>query len=373
MRICIATYFEGVNYGSRLQATALAEYFRGKGYEVAFIDGFSAKRFLLRHPSLILARVRNKLFTRERRAFFAPVQYDPSAARLKRLEDYTDAHCPRVNFDSDEKWESAMRNGDIFVSGGDIIWQPAIGYPTRFMLDFVYFTDLTRFSFGSSMGRATLPNRLRRVYRKYLSGYRAVGVREAGTARLLQAVTGRPVEKVVDPTLLLDAAQWDVFASRAQLSVKAEPGRYILCYFVMDDPEYWAYAEKLRAARGLEVIVLPMHAADERLPYSVVLDGTPYEFLWLIKHAAVICTDSLHACIFSLIYKKQFQLLRRARKAEDEKYDDFLSRYHLEPCAVSDRSAPKPDADIDYASAHRQLDIDRKQAFAYLEKALQLS
>ena len=370
MRICISTYFEGLNYGSRLQATGLAEYLRRKGYNVAFIDGFSPKGYMLRHPSLILARLRNKLIHRKRDAFFAPVAYDVNDARMKRLEAYTLEHCPKVVFDSDDKWREAIRNRDIFVAGGDIIWQPATGYPTRFMLDFAHFTDLTRFSYGSSIGKAELPHKLRGAYRKYLRGFKAVGVREAGTARLLEEITGRPVEKVVDPTLLLNAEDWDAFTARAVLSVDAEPGRYILCYFVMKDPEYWEYAEKLCADRGLELIVLPMHASDEKVPHKVILDGTPYEFLWLIKHAALICTDSLHACIFSLIYKKRFQLLRRARKAEDEKYDDFLSRYHLEQCVVNDRNAPKQDADIDFDAAYRQLDADRKNAFDFLDRAL---
>ena len=370
MRICISTYFDGTNYGSRLQATALAEYLRKLGYEVAFIDGFSAPKYMLRHPSLLLGRLYNKLHTRERKAFFAPVEYAVSADRARRLEAYTDAHCPRIRFDTDEEWRRAIENRDVFIAGGDIIWQPATGYPTRFMLDFAHGTDLVRFSFGSSMGNPDLPRKLRRVYRKYLRDYKAVGVREAGTARLLEGVTGRSVEKVIDPTLLLNAAEWDGVADRAALSVDVAPGRYILCYFVMDDPKYWPYVARLREARGMDVVVLPMHKEDEARPYKVVLDGTPYEFLWLIKNAALVCTDSLHACIFSLIYRKQFQLLRRKRKAEDEKYDDFLRRYHLEGCVASDDEPPMENIEIDYDAAHRQLDIDRQNAFDFLDRAL---
>ncbi len=370
MRICISTYFDGTNYGSRLQATALAEYLRGLGYEVAFIDGFSAPGHMLRHPSLLLGRLYNKIHSRERRAFFAPVEYVVSAERARRLDAYTDEHCPRINFDTDEKWRRAVEDRDIFVTGGDIVWQPATGYPTRFMLDFAHFTDLTRFSFGSSMGSPALPKKLHHPYRKYLSGYKAIGVREAGTARLLEGVTGRSVDRVIDPSLLLSASEWDRFADRAALSVDAVPGRFILCYFVMDDPEYWAYVERLREAGGMDVIVLPMHKAEEARPYKVVLDGTPYEFLWLIKNAALICTDSLHACIFSLIYRKQFRLLRRKRKAEDEKYDDFLRRYQLERCVVSGDAPAMENVEIDYDAAHRQLDIDRRDAFAFLDRAL---
>lgn len=370
MRICISTFFEGVNYGSRLQATALAAWLRQKGYDVVFIDGFSPKRYLLRHPSLLFWRLFNKVHRKEREAFFRPVEYEVSQNRQRRLEAFTEDNCPRVNFDSDSKWQAAVANGDIFVAGGDIIWQPALGYPTRFMLDFAHFTHLTRFSFGSSVGNPDIPPSLRPAYRKYLRGFKAIGVREAGTARLLQDITGRTVEKVIDPTLLLSAEEWDAFAEKAALSVNVDPGRYILCYFVMEDPDYWEYAWRLQKARGLEVVALPMHTGDERQPCKVVLDGTPCEFLWLVKNAAVICTDSLHACIFSLIYKKPFQLLRRKRKAEDEKYEDFLERYHLGDCEVKDRQSPMAGPSVDYDAAHRQLELDRQNAFDFLDRAL---
>ena len=103
MRILISTFYDGPNYGSRLQATALATYFRDKGYEVAFIRGFKAKRYLLRHPSLALARIYNKLNSRRKKRFFDPVDYPINADRQRRLDAYLEKHFPEEAFDTDEE------------------------------------------------------------------------------------------------------------------------------------------------------------------------------------------------------------------------------------------------------------------------------
>ena len=121
---------------------------------------------------------------------------------------------------------------------------------------------------------------------------------------------------------------------------------------------------------GMELVVLPMHKRDEDAGYTTILDGTPYEFVWLIKNAAFICTDSFHACAFSLNYSKEFYLLRRMRKDEDSKYDDFLTRYGLEGRCITDESQFVRMPEIDYKKAHSQLAQDRQKAYAYISQIL---
>lgn len=37
----------------------------------------------------------------------------------------------------------------------------------------------------------------------------------------------------------------------------------------------------------------------------------PQEFLWLIKNAELVITDSYHLCVFSIIFEKKFYVIDR--------------------------------------------------------------
>ncbi len=369
-QICLVTVHKSPNYGSLLQATALSKYLREKGYNVTFLDCFKVLPYFLRHPSLMIRRIQNKLLSARWRKFFRPSPYNISDNRRKRINKYIQDNINELTINKSSTWKSVLRQNTTFIVGSDILWQPSMGYPTTSFLDFAYFTDLKKISYATSIGALELPHKYYSAYRKYLGAFSHISVREQAAADMMGEIIHRKIEKVVDPTLLLTEEEWDEFAQRAEISINVTPGKYILCYFVMDDLRYWEYVKKVHSITGLHVVVLPMHYNDENQPYDIVLDGTPYEFIWLIKNAGLICTDSFHACVFSTIYKKEFYLLKRARRAEDDKYADFLKRYQLTERIVIDESVFQRKPNVDFQYAEKQIGIDQKQSMHYLEEAL---
>ena len=365
----IVTWFGTENYGSKLQSIGLSLAIRELGYDPWFIQGFKVPGVLLRHPAMLYARVMNRLNKGKCRTFFVPEPYRISDARKERLRTFTEENYQSILFADQKNWKKAVSDRMIVAAGSDILWNPAMGYPAMNFLDFAYYADLPRFSYASSVGAPELPKKYYPAYRKYLGSMKAVGVREQPVADMLQSITGREVTRVADPSLLLSSREWDALAEKASLSVKTHPGEYILCYFVMQDPRYWEYIKRVQAKTGLQVIVLPMHHLDEQQSYDILRDGTPYEFVRLLREAAFICTDSFHACTLSLIYEKEFYLLRRTRKSEDAKYDDFLNRYHLTDRQVRDETVfeRKP---ADYSFAREYLKQDREKSLAFLKDAL---
>ena len=369
--VCISTFFGSENYGSNLQAIGLKRTLENMGYDVYMLGKVSVFSYLLQHPTLIYARLINKANSKVRNDFFVPVPYQKSKIRMNRLEQFNNDHYSVKDITNSKEWKAVIDNKTIFVSGADIIWNPTNGYPTKYFLDYAYFAKLPRFSFGSSIGANELPKQYFGAYKRYLGSMVEVGVREQSVANTLEQIIGRKVTKVVDPSLLLTSKDWDEFASKAEISVPVSKEGYVLCYFVMNDQRYWDYIKKVKEATGKQIIVLPMHELDEKQPYDIVLDGTLYEFLWLIKNAEFICTDSFHACVVSLIYQKEFYLLRRTRKAEDAKYDDFLSRYHLLSRSVLDESQFERNCIIDYSYSTITLQQDRDASLAFLKSTLE--
>lgn len=368
--VCITTWFGTENYGSNLQALGLNRAIKDLGYETYFIERFRVKGFFLKYPVLIYARVINLIHRKKAKDFFTPVPYRISSERSARINKFNSEHYRVKSFYSNDSWKRAIREGTIFVCGSDIIWNSALGYPALNFLDMAYYANLSRFSYGSSVGASELPSKYYRAYRRYLGSMKAVGVREQAVADMLEPIIGLKPTKVVDPSLLLTDKEWDEYANKAELSISIDPKGFILCYFVMNDPRYWEFVKRIKASTDLQIVVLPMHDLDESQSYSVLLDGTVCEFLWLIKNATFICTDSFHACAASLIYQKEFYLLRRTRKSEDAKYNDFLKRYNLTGRVVTNEDSFTRTPFIDYTESYKKLKKDRDASMQFLEETL---
>lgn len=379
LNITVVTGFKGGNYGTKLQSVALCKYFEGKGYKTFILEKFNYKGYFLRYPDIGFSRILKRTWSKnDTKKFFDDKEhYVYSEEREKRIEAYDKENYNPLTISNKEQFKQLIVDNMIFVVGSDIIWQPAMGVPGYWFLDFIYYTKLSRFSYATSIGANELPKKYFFWYRKYLRKFTQIGVREKTAVKLLQPLTNQNVTQVIDPTLLHDTEFWNQFAMKAQLSEEIVPDHYVFCYFVMHDDRYWKYMSLVRDylynnpdMKDYKIVVLPMHKIDETQPYTVILDGTPYEFVSLIKNAAFIVTDSFHVCAFSLNYSKEFYLLRRTRKDEDSKYDDFFSRYGLEDRNVKYENAFERKPEIDYLTAHKKLEEDRFFAAEFINKAL---
>ncbi|MBQ9664486.1 MAG: polysaccharide pyruvyl transferase family protein [Oscillospiraceae bacterium] len=340
------------------------------GYDVYALKAFKAYRFILSHPRMVFARMSRRIAQKTGRKFFIPVPYQISPERKIRMDQYTRDNFQELTISSDNEWNRIIDEKMAFVAGSDIIWQPAFGYPERFFLDFAVYADLPCFSYASSVGSLSVPKKYYGAYRKYLDSFKAIGVRENATVEMFSRIIKHPLTKVVDPTLLLSKDDWDAFADKAKYSVTINE-RYIFCYFVMNDQRYWDYAKMVQNMTGLQIVVLPMHYLDEKQPFTIIKDGTPYEFVDLIRRAEFVLTDSFHTCAFSLQFKKEFYLLRRERKAEDAKFDEFLNRYGLQERTIMDRSSFERKTEINYELAYNHLKQDRERSMTFLKQTLQ--
>lgn len=366
----ILTFFYSTNYGSKLQATALARYVESLGYEVRFIKTFWDIPYLLRHPTLMYTRVMNLINRKEAHAFFSDEDYQISEERQKRIDHYNRTVLKYVTVKKHAQWMKILKDNPVFIAGSDIIWQPALGYPDKYFLDFAYYTGCKRISYASSVGAKQLPAKYRRYYKKYLESFDAISVRENATIKLFKGIVNKKIVKVIDPTLLVDRKVWDKLCTKAQIPDTVKAGEYILCYFVMKDERYWKYVKLAEQAAHMKVVVLPMHYQDENQPYEIISNGTPSEFVRLIRNAAFVITDSFHASVFSFIYDTELYILKRARQDEDEKFADLLSRYGMSDRMVTDESAFCRKEQYSYEKGKAKLEADREFAREFLRDNL---
>ena len=371
-KVCVVTWYKSDNYGTQLQSTALCKYLEKKGLDTYMLGRLKVRPMLLKHPQLLITKIAVKLNQKKQKEFFHPVTYQISEERKKHIEEYVSRNFKTLHIDSMADWKKVVADKMTFIAGSDIIWQPAMGRPGRMFLDFAAYDGLDRISYASSTGAKELPQKYYAQYKRVLSGYKAISTREQNSADFFSKLLNRPVTKVIDPTLLHDRSFWDGYCEQAKISgLSGKP--YILCYFVMEDPRYWAYVKLVCAQYPEhEIVVLPMHHSDEQQGYTAVTNGTACEFIRLIRDADFIVTDSFHAGVFSFLYDKEFYVLRRARKDEDEKFNDLVNKYGLKHRIIQDETKFVRDLNTDYAAGKRILAADREKAYAFLDGALGL-
>ena len=100
----------------------------------------------------------------------------------------------------------------------------------------------------------------------------------------------------------------------------------------------------------------------------------PSEFLWLEKHAFLICTDSFHSSVFALLYNRPFIVFDRKQEGIENmnsRIDTLINKFNLK----NRRYAGKITEDNlkhDYTEAYEILEKEREKSRKFLEKALDI-
>ena len=317
-RIGITTmYTDSTNYGGLLQAYALCKRFEQMGYaaeQIRFRDGQRAgaerRKEALRTNSLpeIIRLARISLNVRYRAFLKKMFQNEDLAQRKQAFAAFRDSipHSDEI-YESDAM-EQAENNYDYFAAGSDQIWFPG-GYEPAYYLEFVH--NKPKFSYAASMAVDDLTEKEKLQYKERLKDFIGVSVREKSGIHALEGVSPVPVQQVLDPTMLLSAEQWDEVCADRLI-----PEDYIFCYYLGDDVEARELTNAFAARMGLKIVTLPYllgeyRKCDSNFGDVQLYDVSPNRFLSLIKHASFVFTDSFHASVFSIIYRKKFFVFTR--------------------------------------------------------------
>lgn len=262
-------------------------------------------------------------------------------------------------------YQDIVSTCDRVIVGSDQVWNPylAVGKKTgkAFLLSFL--PPEKRISYAASFGVSQLPEAAKSSYQAALREYRAISVREDAGQRIVEKLTGRTdVQVLVDPVMLLTKKDWDAVAKKPKHPL---PGKYLLMYFLGEMPR-----ERIDAINGMakahswEIIEL----TDPADPHFT---SDPGEFLYLISHAALVCTDSFHASAFSFLYQRPLAIFERLGKQCDmeSRLQTLVSKFHLEHCLVQGERLPDIPAAPDYSAGYAALETERSKAAAFLINA----
>lgn len=296
-RIGILTIHSAVNYGSVLQAYALQKHLEAdaNGDTVELID--------YQPPCIMDGYSLNPLknLSNPKRFLKYCVTFHDRKIRNRAFREFTRdcLHLSAKTYTNSQQLSRDCANWNVFVLGSDQVWNPEIVKDDRaFWLEFA--KTGYKATFSSSFGTTKVPESYRKALICALNGFQKIAVREPSAADILSGVT-QPVAVTCDPVFLLSAGQWEALARKP----KDVPDHYILLYTVERNEKLEELVREAAAYYGIPVVDLG--ARSNPREYIGVHSPAygPREFLYLIRHANYMATNSFHGTAFSIIFNKR--------------------------------------------------------------------
>ena len=331
----ISLFHENINYGGVLQAYALRKVIADMGYVCEQIrydrtpqnipyESLSKKILHLAKTHLATAIQNRKILQFIKKGFqhvfstavsiiFGKLYRNKrKAERRKNFKEFSRKYVPSSKIYNEKTIAQAANEYDIFVTGSDQVWNPS-WYSAASFLPFAP-DNKPKIAYAASVGVDNLTEEQYAFMQPMIQRLDYISVREENAVSLLQDMTDKKIEWVLDPTLLLSAEEWNEVA--AENPVK-EP--YVFAYILGDRKDNQKCAEDFAKKKGLKLVTFPFTASGSiRQAFfgDIHSYGGPDVWLSLIRDAEYVITDSFHAVVFSIVYRKQFVVLRRSEDWE---------------------------------------------------------
>ena len=348
------------NYGNRLQAYALHQVLHRELGEDARVESLQISGGSQTPP--LWRRAAGKIWrTVKGICSGSPTLPDN---RLPLFASFTAQHIPSI-YAADAAAVSA-RSG-IFVIGSDQCWNLSweVGARTDGAQCATGVAGARKLAYAASFGLTyeAMTREWREAYATWLAEFapNTISVREDAGAECVYKLCGAKAQVVLDPTMLLATQDWEALERRPEISGIDEP--FCLKYVLGEDANS-EHIDKVCTERGLHIIDL----RNTELPVG------PAEFLWLIHHSQLVCADSFHAAVFSILFKRPFAIYERQEKGVCDmscRFDTLARMFGIE-----DHRANGPVFswnavwECDWANIDARLETERAASLTWLREAL---
>ncbi|ODR35234.1 polysaccharide pyruvyl transferase family protein [Eisenbergiella tayi] len=265
---------------------------------------------------------------------------------------------------------------DAIIAGSDQIWNITIDdSDDAYFLPWVKNAKKIAYapSFGARNIKKYTPDWFQ--YASYIDSFEHVSIRENNGKKWIKDLIHKDVPVVLDPTLLLCAADYEKIV---ETRIKT-PEKYIFYYAPHYDNDINILVKKI--SNKLRIPVIAFNAKGyyvkqlHRLGFSLPEFENPAVYLRLIKDAELVITTSFHGTAFSSIFKKRFWTVKNGEMLGDDDRVKTLT----DMLDLSDRVIPiyyEENFDYlkikDYDIYSKKLEIKKEEALRYLQNALTL-
>lgn len=348
--IGILTFHYVDNYGAVLQAYALSKILNSFPEINAKIINYIPKWF---EYTIYENTEEGYLKFKNKRQKFERFIIDKCNIEKKMITSVSDICCDYCCVGSDQVWNLDYMSDDYFLLNADSV--------------------KNKISYAASVGMSQ-----ENIYKKSgfikqaLQSFKAISVRELQDANCISSICKRKCEVTLDPTLLLDAYQYMELIPEMQ-----KQNEYIFFFWIKHDDTYMRGVEFVnRLSREYHLPII--HSFWDAPKYMFANDGGCMiydgieEFLWYIKNAKFIVTNSYHVTLFSIQFKKKFFAF--TSNAMNSRFETLKQLFHIDKEIFKTFEVLKnTECDIDYKKLEEEISGYRKQSIMFLKQALDIS
>lgn len=288
--------------------------------------------------------------------------------RFRYTYDFVERNIWRKQFDIKDKFNS-------YIVGSDQVWRKwgyddifdELGY---YFLDFAKERDVKRIAYAASIGQDSLKEAdYTDAFIPYagdlVKKFDHVGMRESTGVDIVRKEWNVDADLVLDPTLLLEASDYDQLINDAPYEIKKVSSMFT--YFILtDEPKRSLIA---RIAKDAGLIDQGVYLEKDQVLPPVE------EWLAGIRDAQLVVVDSFHGMVFSIIYKTPFVVLESGTGGAS-RITTLLGELGLENRYVSSDAAKSFDvselAPIDWQNIDERLNKLRQRSSQWLLDAVRL-
>lgn len=300
----------------------------------------------------------------------SPQNKEQEKIRIKKFYAFRDRFLNRGAMLRKPEELNKRVNYSAFICGSDIVWAPkrVNSYGEEgYFLTFANNGE-KRIAFAPSIDCKPCRKlyRLKNTYKENIKDIDYISVREKTNVSFIQGLTDKKVYECCDPAFLVEADYYDKMIDFADIQEDDKP--YIYVYILEVNQEIVDYASKLAKEKGMKVCYYSKYHNSYGCEAVDCNTDSPAEFLYRLKNAEYVLTNSFHCLVFSLLFQKQFLSFTRSKISI--KSTDLLEKFGLLDRVITDKNIISIDKPIDFDEVDKIINEMRTNALDYLKDAL---
>lgn len=373
MRIGILTLPLHTNYGGILQAWALQTVLERMGHEVDVLDYRHNSKWF--YPGLFFRRIILKAIGKYKGLLFAEKKAIKSRTVIQK---YTDLFVSkRIKRRTIPSLNVICENDyDTIIVGSDQVWRKPYfcwGWQSPISDAYLSFTrgwNIKRIAFAASFGlddihEYTSEDSVR--CKDAIKFFDAVSVREDTGIRLCREVFSLQASQVLDPTMLLDKDDYLSLLGNIAISDNVEN---LICYILDSNKQKDEIISRIAEIKGLKPHIINADVNNKELELKYRIQPPVENWLKSFLHTDFIITDSFHACVFAILFKKQFVVLGNKERGLT-RITSLLRLFGIDNRIMYDNTERIPE-DYDVERVQTILKQKRYETIKWLSESCQL-
>ncbi len=355
MKIGILTLPLHQNYGGILQAYALQKYLTARGHQPWLIN--------ISHGSSFEKRIIKEIL----KAFIKKTQINLDRKIIRFINK---SITPKTRFIELERDQEKIKNYNFqaYIVGSDQVWREEYcrNIKKKFFLDFTHNDPVKRIAYAASFGVDTwdyspaITNDLSKLIKKF----DGISVREDSAVNLCKKKLGINATVLVDPTMLLDIAEYkNLISSNSNSNRNSNK----LVTYILD--------HSLHKEKIINHIVhetgYQIHSISNEKKNFLNFRKSISISKWLkgFESAQYVVTDSFHGCIFSILFNKPFIAIGN-KKRGITRFKSLLEIFNLNNRLIydlEDINTPLIQEELDWKEINKILAVKKKETDEFFE------